>query len=697
MCGLAKGDGFMKSYKMDEIRNVAVTGHGKCGKTTLAEAMLFNAGVIDRIGKSADGTTVTDCDPEEVKRNFSISSAVAPIEWKDMKYNIIDTPGFFDFAGEVKEGIRAADSALVVLSGRSGVSVGTEHTFEYARQRGIPIMFFVNKIDDDRADYQKTLEQMKEVFGKSVTPFVYPIREGDEFKGFVDIVDMTARRYDGIYRVEIPVPEGMAEVVAPLRDMIMEAVAETDDELMNKYFNGEEFTVDEIKGAIRKGVKDGSIYPVYCGSGQDNIGVRSLMDGIGKYLPAPSEIEEIARVADSGEPVEVVQSEEETTAAIVFKTIADPYVGKMSLFRVYSGNIRSDSVLYNPNRGCNEKIGKVFMLCGKKQLEASVIKAGDIGCSAKLENTKTGDTLCDKDKNIILTGIEFPSPVLSMAVEPETKGDEEKIVSGLTKLSEEDPSFTVTNNSETKQTLINGQGEQHIDVIVSKLKNKYGVSVKLSEPIVPYRETIIGEATVEGKHKKQSGGHGQYGHVKIKFEPGATEDMLFEEQVFGGSVPKNYFPAVEKGLRDSCLHGVLAGYPVVNMKATLLDGSYHPVDSSEMAFKTAASIAYKEGMKQAKPVLLEPVGYLKAYVPENIMGDVIGDINKRRGRIMGMGESDKKGLNMVEAEVPEAEMFKYAVDLRSMSQGRGVFSFEFVRYEQVPSAIADKIIADSEK
>ena len=697
MCGLAKGDGFMKSYKMDEIRNVAVTGHGKCGKTTLAEAMLFNAGVIDRIGKSADGTTVTDCDPEEVKRNFSISSAVAPIEWKDMKYNIIDTPGFFDFAGEVKEGIRAADSALVVLSGRSGVSVGTEQTFEYARQRGIPIMFFVNKIDDDRADYQKTLEQMKEVFGKSVTPFVYPIREGDEFKGFVDIVDMTARRYDGIYRVEIPVPEGMAEVVAPLRDMIMEAVAETDDELMNKYFNGEEFTVDEIKGAIRKGVKDGSIYPVYCGSGQDNIGVRSLMDGIGKYLPAPSEIEEIARVADSGEPVEVVQSEEETTAAIVFKTIADPYVGKMSLFRVYSGNIRSDSVLYNPNRGCNEKIGKVFMLCGKKQLEASVIKAGDIGCSAKLENTKTGDTLCDKDKNIILTGIEFPSPVLSMAVEPETKGDEEKIVSGLTKLSEEDPSFTVTNNSETKQTLINGQGEQHIDVIVSKLKNKYGVSVKLSKPIVPYRETIIGEATVEGKHKKQSGGHGQYGHVKIKFEPGATEDMLFEEQVFGGSVPKNYFPAVEKGLRDSCLHGVLAGYPVVNMKATLLDGSYHPVDSSEMAFKTAASIAYKEGMKQAKPVLLEPVGYLKAYVPENIMGDVIGDINKRRGRIMGMGESDKKGLNMVEAEVPEAEMFKYAVDLRSMSQGRGVFAFEFVRYEQVPSAIADKIIADSEK
>ena len=692
-----KGVKVMKSYKMDEIRNVVLTGHGKCGKTMLAEAMLFNAKAIDRLGTSADGTTVTDCDPEEIKRQFSISTAVAPIEWKDMKYNIIDTPGFFDFAGEVKAGVRAADSALVVLSGRSGVSVGTEQTFEYAKNRGIPTMFFVNKIDDDRADYQKTLEQMKEVFGKAVTPFVYPIKEGDEFKGFVDIVDMTARRYEGIYRVEIPVPEGMAEVVAPLRDMIMEAVAETDDELMNKFFNGEEFTVDEIKGAIRKGVKDGSIYPVYCGSGQNNIGVRSLMDGIGKYLPAPSEIEEIARVADSGEPIEVVQSEEETTAAIIFKTIADPYVGKMSLFRVYSGDIHSDSTLYNPNRGCSEKIGKVFTLCGKKQIEASKIKAGDIGCTAKLENTKTGDTLCDKDKNIILTGIEFASPVLSMAVEPEAKGDEEKIVSGLNKLAEEDPSFTVTNNSETKQTLINGQGEQHVDVIVSKLKSKYGVSVKLSEPIVPYRETIMGEATVEGKHKKQSGGHGQYGHVKIKFEPGVTEDMLFEEQVFGGSVPKNYFPAVEKGLRDSCMQGVLAGYPMVNVKATLLDGSYHPVDSSEMAFKTAASIAYKEGIKQAKPVLLEPVGYLKVYIPESIMGDVIGDINKRRGRIMGMGESDKKGLNMVEAEVPQSEMFKYAVDLRSMSQGRGMFTFEFVRYEQAPSNISDKVIASVTK
>lgn len=687
----------MKEYSMENIRNVAVMGHGKCGKTGIIEAMLYNAGSIDRLGKTSDGNTVTDYDSEEIKRKISIQTSMAPVEWKDMKYNMIDTPGFFDFAGGMKEGLRAADSAVIVLSGRSGVSVGTENAFEAAKLRGVPILFFVNKIDDDRADYQRTLEQMKEVFGKSVTPFVYPIKEGDEFKGFVDIVDMTARRYEGQDRVDIPVPEGMAEVIEPLRNMIMEAVAETDEELLLKYLNGEEFTFDEIKKAIRAGVKDGSIYPVYCGSGQDNIGIRSLMDCIGKYLPAPSEIEETARIASSGEPVEVVQSEEETTAAIVFKTIADPYVGKISMFRVYSGEVKADSSLYNPNKDITEKIGKVFMLSGKKQIEAKRIKAGDIGCVAKLEGTKTGDTLCATGKNIILTGIEFPKPVLSLAVKAVKKGDEEKIMSGLMKLADEDPTFTVTTNQETKQTLINGQGEQHIDVIVSKLKSKYGVDVALEEPIVPYRETIRKKVCVEGKHKKQSGGHGQYGHVKIEFEPGISEEMLFEERVFGGSVPKNYFPAVEKGLRESCKKGVLAGYPVVNLKATLIDGSYHPVDSSEMAFKTAASIAYKEGLKQANPVILEPIGHLKVYIPENIMGDIIGDINKRRGQIMGMGESNKPGLNMVEAEVPMSEMNKYATDLRSMSQGRGMFEFKFERYEQAPANISERIVENAQK
>ncbi len=687
----------MKNYTMEAIRNVVVMGHGKCGKTTLVEAMLHNAGATDRFGKVADGTTTTDYDQEEIKRQFSISTAIAPVEWKDMKYNILDTPGFFDFVGGVKEGLRAADSALVVMSGRSGVSVGTEQVFKYAKQKGVPIMFFVNKIDDDRANYEKTLEQMKEVFGKGVTPFVYPIKEDGEFKGFVDVIDMTARRYEGQDRVDIPVPDGMADIVAPLREMIMEAVAETDEELMVKYFNGEEFTFDEIKKAIRKGVKEGSIYPVYCGAGQANLGIRSLLDSIGKYLPAPSEIEEIAHSAATGEAFEVVQTETETASAIVFKTIADPYVGKLSLFRVYSGEVKADSTLFNPNKNATEKIGKLFVLQGKKQIEQSVIKAGDIGAVAKLDKTKTGDTLCATGKDIILTGIDFPAPVLSMAVKPKAKGDEEKIVSGLMKLVEEDPTFSLTSNSETKQTLINGQGEQHIDILVSKLSAKYGVNVELEEPIVPYRETIRGKAKVEGKHKKQSGGHGQYGHVWIEFEPSISEEMVFEEKVFGGSVPKNYFPAVEKGLRESCEKGVLAGYPVVNLKATLLDGSYHPVDSSEMAFKTAASLAYKAGLPQANPVLLEPIGYLKVYIPESIMGDIIGDINKRRGQIMGMGESDKEGLNMVEAEVPMSEMHKYATDLRSMSQGRGSFSFEFQKYETAPANIAEKVIQASKK
>lgn len=687
----------MQNYGMDAIRNIAVMGHGKCGKTSMVEAMLYNSGCLDRMGNVADGTATTDYDPDEIKRQCSISMSIAPVEWKNMKYNVIDTPGFFDFAGEVKEGLRAADSALIVMSGRSGVSVGTEQVFKYAKQKNVPIMFFVNKIDDHRADYQRTLEQMKQIFGKAVTPFVYPIREGDEFKGFVDIVDMTARRYEGTERVDIPVPEGMDEIVAPLREMIMEAIAETDDALMNKYFNGEEFTFDEIKKAIRKGVKDGSIYPVYCGSGAENIGVRSLMDGIGKYLPNPNEIAEIAYDAKTGEPIEVVQDAGDTTAAIVFKTITDPYVGKMSLFRVYSGSVKADSVLYNPNKGVQEKIGKIFMLRGKKQIDAKEINAGDIGVVSKLDASKTGDTLCDENKNIILSGIDFPAPVLSMAVLPAAKGEEEKIIGGLNKLMDEDPTFSVTQNSETKQTLINGQGEQHIDVIRQKLKAKYGVDMILEQPIVPYREAIQAKVKAEGKHKKQSGGHGQYGHVWIEFEPTGSEDMVFEEKVFGGSVPKNYFPAIEKGLREACEHGVLAGYPVVNLKATLLDGSYHPVDSSEMAFKMAAAIAYKEGLKQAKPVLLEPIGNLKVYVPESIMGDIIGDINKRRGRIMGMGESEKEGLNLVEAEVPVSEMFKYATDLRSMSQGRGVFSFEFVRYEPAPQQVVQKVVEDSKK
>ena len=686
----------MGDYKMENIRNIAVMGHGKCGKSSLVEAMLFNSGAISRLGKGMDGTLVSDFDPEEVKRQMSIATTVEPVEWKDNKLNVIDTPGYFDFVGEVKEGMRAADTALIVLSGRSGVSVGSEQSYKYAKQKGAPIILFVNKMDDPRANYQKVLDEMKGKFGKAVTPFVYPIRDGEDFKGFVNILDMTAVRYDGANGTEIPVPEDLKDVIAPLRDMIMEAIAETDEALMEKYFGGEEFTPDEIKKAIKVGVREGEIYPVFCGSGLTNVGVKNLMDGMVKYLPAPNELKEIAKNAASDDTCEVVQDVKEATSAIVFKTVADPYVGKMSYFRVYSGSVKADSALFNVNKSTKERIGKLYTICGKKQTEVKAVNAGDIGVITKLENTGTGDTLCDESKKIVLTGIEFPPPTLSMAVEAVKKGDEEKIVSGLTKLSEEDLTFYVSNNAETKETLINGQGEQHIDVLVNKLNAKYGVEVKLNAPTVPYRETIRSKVKVEGKHKKQSGGHGQYGHVWIEFEPGDSEEMIFEEKVFGGSVPKNYFPAVEKGLRDACQHGVLAGYPVVNLKATLVDGSYHPVDSSEMAFKTAAQLAYKEGLKQANPVILEPIGYLKTYIPESIMGDIIGDINKRRGKIMGMGESEREGLNLVEAEVPMSEMFKYSTDLRSMSQGRGVFEFEFVRYDIAPQNVADKVIADSQ-
>ena len=539
---------------------------------------------------------------------------------------------------------------------------------------------------------KKTLEEMKEKVRKISNSVRLSDKRGDEFKGFVDIVDMTARRYEGQDRVDIPVPDGMAEIVAPLREMIMEAVAETDEALMVKYFNGEEFTFDEIKQAIRKGVKDGVIYPVYCGSGQDNIGVRSLMDGMGKYLPAPSEIEEIARVADTGEPVELVQSETETTAAVVFKTIADPYVGKMSLFRVYSGEVKGDSTLYNPNKDVNEKIGKVFNLCGKKQLDAKSIKAGDIGAVAKLESTKTGDTLCEKGKNIILTGIEFPQPVLSMAIKPQTKGDEEKIISGLNKLMEEDPTFTITNNTETKQTLINGQGEQHIDVIISKLKSKYGVGAVLEDPIVPYRETIKGKATVEGRHKKQSGGHGQYGHVKIKVTPNESgKGYEFINNVVGGAIPKEYIPAVDAGIQGAMTAGVVAAYPVVDVKVELYDGSYHEVDSSEMAFKIAGSMAFKEAMRKGDPVLLEPIMKVTVITPDDYLGDVIGDLNSRRGQIQGMDA--RHGVQQVNSFVPLSEMFGYATDLRSKTQGRGQYTMEPSHYVEVPKSIADKIIS----
>jgi elongation factor G len=687
----------MKDYTAGKLRNVCLMSHGGAGKTTLAEAMLFNTGVLDRFGKVNDGNTTMDYDPEEIKRKISISTSIAPCEWKDHKINIIDTPGYFDFVGEVKQGIRVSDSAVILVAAKGGVAVGTEKSWAYAKEQGIPRMFFVSKMDEENANFHEVLDQLKDTFGNSVIPFQLPILEGDKFVGYVDVINMKAKKFDKDKLVDADIPADMSDTLEELKEALNEAIAETSEELMEKYFSGEEFTSEEMISGLRAGIADCSIAPVLCGAALLNQGVTALMDTILEYMPSPDHKPVIKAVKPGTDTVvELKNSADEKLSALVFKTIADPFVGKISIFRVYSGTMKSDSTVYNPTAEKNEKIAQIFMLRGKKQVPTDKLIAGDIGAVAKLQYTSTNDTLCEQSNPVMLDKIVFPEPALSLAVEPKAKGDEEKIGAGLSRLQDEDPTFKVEVNAETHQTIISGVGEQHLDVIVSKLKAKYGVEVNLTDPRVPYRETIRKKVKVEGKHKKQTGGHGQYGHVWIEFEPGETEDLTFEEKIFGGAVPKQYHPAVEKGLREAIRHGVLAGYPVVNLKATLVDGSYHDVDSSEMAFKIAARLAYKKGLPDASPVLLEPISRVEVYIPDSYMGDIIGDLNKRRGRILGMNPQDG-GLQQVVAEVPTAEMFKYAIDLRSMTQGRGYFTQTFERYEEAPANVAQKVIEEARK
>lgn len=687
----------MKDYTAGKLRNVCLMSHGGAGKTTLAEAMLFNTGVLDRFGKVNDGNTTMDYDPEEIKRKISISTSIAPCEWKDHKINIIDTPGYFDFVGEVKQGIRVSDSAVILVAAKGGVAVGTEKSWAYAKEQGIPRMFFVSKMDEENANFHEVLDQLKDTFGNSVIPFQLPILEGDKFVGYIDVINMKAKKFDKDKLVDADIPADMSDTLEELKEALNEAIAETSEELMEKYFSGEEFTSEEMISGLRAGIADCSIAPVLCGAALLNQGVTALMDTILEYMPSPDHKPVIKAVKPGTDTVvELKNSADEKLSALVFKTIADPFVGKISIFRVYSGTMKSDSTVYNPTAEKNEKIAQIFMLRGKKQVPTDKLIAGDIGAVAKLQHTSTNDTLCEQSNPVMLDKIVFPEPALSLAVEPKAKGDEEKIGAGLSRLQDEDPTFKVEMNAETHQTIISGVGEQHLDVIVSKLKAKYGVEVNLTDPRVPYRETIRKKVKVEGKHKKQTGGHGQYGHVWIEFEPGETEDLTFEEKIFGGAVPKQYHPAVEKGLREAIQHGVLAGYPVVNLKATLVDGSYHDVDSSEMAFKIAARLAYKKGLPDASPVLLEPISRVEVYIPDSYMGDIIGDLNKRRGRILGMNPQDG-GLQQVVAEVPTAEMFKYAIDLRSMTQGRGYFTQTFERYEEAPANVAQKVIEEARK
>ena len=688
----------MKNYAVDKIRNVAFLGHGGSGKTTLTEALLFTTKVTSRMGKVDDGNTVSDYDKEEINRKFSIGTSLIPIEWHEHKYNFLDTPGYFDFVGETLSALRVAGGAVILVDAASGIEVGTEKAWNFTEKRNMPKIIFINKMDKENVNYVKLIKDLKDTFGKKIAPFCIPIGEGPSFNGFVNVVDQVGREFNGTLCVDAPIPTEMEARVRPIRDMLIEAVAESDEEMMMKYFEGETFSNEEIHDGLRKGVIAGEIVPVIVGAVEKRIGIHTLMDMIYDYFPTPKELNGgiyKGMHPDTEEEIERVIDEKEPFSAFVFKTIVDPFVGKISLFKVYSGLAKKDMEVINANKDEKERIASLFLLRGKEQLEVDKVIAGDIGATAKLQYTETGDTLCDKEKPIKYIGINMPKPALFMAIEPKSKGDEEKIHSSLHRLTEEDPSFCIERNKETRQTLLGGQGTMQVQVITSKLKNLFGVEVNLEDPKIAYRETIKGVATVQGKHKKQSGGAGQYGDIHVKFEP-SNELFLFEEKIFGGSVPRQYIPAVEKGLQESLEHGVLAGCPVVNIKATLLDGSYHAVDSSEMAFKLAAHLAFKKGMEQAQPVLLEPIAHVEIYVPDEYMGDIMGDMNRRRGRILGM-EPNESGYQKVVAEAPQAELFTYATDLRSMTQARGWFNMSVERYEEVPMQIALKIIEQVKK
>lgn len=683
----------MKNYTVDKIRNVVFLGHGGSGKTTLAESLLFATKVTSRMGRVEDGNTVSDYDKEEISRKFSIGASMIPIEWNGNKYNFIDTPGYVDFVGETISALRVAGGAVILVDAASGIEVGTEKAWNFTEKRNMPKIIFINKMDKENVNYAKLIKELKDRFGKKIAPFAIPIGEGPDFTGFVNVVDMVGRVYNGKECVDAPIPAEIEPRIKPIRELLIEAVAESDETLMEKFFEGQEFTKQELHDGLRKGVIAGDIVPVIYGASEKGIGIHTLMRMITEYFATPVELNGGVYPGmhpDTEEPMERQLDQNGPFSALVFKTITDAFVGKISLFKVYSGIAKKDMEVLNANKDEKEKFTSLFLMRGKEQIEVDQIIAGDIGATAKLQYTETGDTLCDKDKPIKYRSISIPKPALFMAIEPKSKGDEEKIFSSLARLRDEDPSFVIERNKETKQTLLCGQGTMQITVITSKLKNLFGVEVNLKDPKVAYRETIKGSATVQGKHKKQSGGAGQFGDVHIKFEP-CAENFIFEEKIFGGSVPKQYIPAVEKGLQESLEAGVLAGFPVVNVKATLLDGSYHAVDSSEMAFKIAASLAFKKGMEQAQPILLEPIMHVEIYVPDEFMGDIMGDMNRRRGRILGM-EPNEAGYQKVVAEAPQSEMFNYATDLRSMTQARGWFNMNVDRYEEVPMQIALKVV-----
>ena len=687
----------MKEYDVNKVKNIAFAGHNGSGKTSLAEALLFKAGASDRLGKTVDGTTICDYDPEEIKRKISIGTSLASFEYNDYKINLLDTPGLFDFAAEMIEGIRAADTVMITVSAKSGVKVGARKAYDEAVKQGKSKMFVVTKIDDKDANFFNVLTELKTVFGPTVCPVVVPVISNGSIVEFVNLIEMKAYKYDGKgnpVETEMPtaeISEKFEYRIDGLVAAVSEAVAETSDELMEKFFEGEAFTQKELIDGIHEGMNRGIITPVVCTSAADLSGIDMLLKEIELLLPAPNEVYSAEAYTPAKDVVEVSCDKDAPLSAFVFKTIADPFVGKMSMIRVMAGKLSSNSDVINAATGATEKIGKLYSLCGKKQTEVNCAYAGDIVVASKI-SANTGDTLTESSKIIQFAPMEFPRPCYSMAVKAKAQGDEAKISTSIQRLIEEDPTLTYAQDDSTKEQILSGLGEQHIEVAAAKLKSKFGVEVNLTVPKIAYKETIRKKVKVEGKHKKQSGGHGQYGHVWIEFEPCVSDTLVFEERVFGGAVPKNYFPAVQKGLEDSVKKGVLAGCPVVGLKAILVDGSYHPVDSSEMAFKTAASIAYKEGLRQADPVMLEPIGELKVTAPDDNTGDIMGELNKRRGRVLGM-EPVSNGMTLIQAEVPVREMHDFAMYLRQTTRGMGSFTFDFLRYEQLPANLLAEVIS----
>ncbi len=670
-------------------------GHGGAGKTAFVEAALFNAGVINRLGKSNEGNTVSDFDAEEIRRGISINTSLAAFEWKKNKINLIDTPGDFDFLGEQMLGMDVGDAVLIVMSAKDGVAVGVEKAVRLARDEKMPVSFFINRMDEPNADFAATLEALREEYGHLVIPMTLPIMDGETMTGLVDVVSMKAYSFSGS-KGEMKAAEMSAdlqELAASYHEQLVEQIAESDEELMEKYFEGEAFTPAEEERGLRQAISQASLYPVFAGSANANWGVSHILDLMIRFFPTPDDGHAMTAADSAGESFEIKTDEDGPLAALVFKTIVDPFVGKISLFRVYSGVFKDTGSVYNVNKEADERITGLYSMCGKKQTAVDTVIAGDIGATTKLNDTSTLETLTDRENPLKIEAPEMPAPSLTLAISAVNQGEDDKIMQGLVRLKDEDIVFEIENNPETHQFLLSGLGEVQLDVLIAKLKGKFGVEARLTEPRVAYRETITQKVKVQGRHKKQTGGHGQFGDVWIEFEPGDDLDLDFQEKIFGGSVPKNYFPAVEKGLREAIDEGPLAGYPVVNLRATLVDGSYHDVDSNEMSFKLAARLAYRNGLPQAKPILLEPIYFLSVHIPDDFLGDIMGDLSKRRGSILGINPDTVAGFQVVEAEVPAAEIAKYATDLKSMTQGRGYFTREMARYEPVPQNISDKIVA----